>query len=211
MSPNPAVLTWPRSGVAAIATPGVTYRGHTVDTSDSTSYTLSGVSIGPADATRVVVISIHGRTLAPTAVTIGGVTATLDVTAASTWVYRAVVPTGTTADIVITSSTTGMGVIVGVWSIVGYTVTVGQAKVSSDANQSHSMTTTAGGALVAVAYVAATNVTTAFVGVGEDYDVFSSASGVNGAGGHAYPTSAGTVAVSATPNARLVAVAYTLA
>ena len=211
MSPNPAILTWPRSGVAAIATPGVTYHGHTVDTSDSTSYTLTGVSIGPADATRVVVVGISGRTLAPTAVTIGGVTATLDITAVSTWVYRAVVPTGATADIVIMSSTTGMGVIVGVWSIVGYAVTVEQSKSQSIPSGALSMTTTAGGALIAVSYIAPTNRTTDFVGVGEDYDVFSSASDINGAGGHAYPTSAGTVAVSATPHLRLVAVAYTLA
>ena len=127
---------------------GVTFHGVITDTSDSTVYALPGVDIGTADTTRTVVVGINGRSLPPPSVTIGGVAATLDATQAACWIYRAVVPTGTAATIQITSSTEGLGVIVGVWSIVGYTVAVGHAEATNAPNKTLSMTTTAGGALI---------------------------------------------------------------
>lgn len=73
-----------------------------------TTYTFSAISIGTADANRQVIIGItQYGTSDPSSVTIGGVTAT-QVTAntrtSNMWsaIYIANVPTGTTADIVIT-------------------------------------------------------------------------------------------------------------
>ena len=77
----------------------------------SATKTFGSVDVGVPGADRHVFVAIHqdfsltGKAL--TSVTIGGETATLvlgDATTAFVWVYYANVPTGTTADVVITCS-----------------------------------------------------------------------------------------------------------
>lgn len=86
-----------------------------VDSTDTTAYTFAGKSIGAADSNRRIIIAVAGSSVTAgrtiSSVTVGGLTATGDVTATSTGfgtnisaLYRVVVPTGTTADVVVTFS-----------------------------------------------------------------------------------------------------------
>tara|TARA_R110000803_G_scaffold47011_2_gene98382 strand:- start:717 stop:1370 length:654 start_codon:yes stop_codon:yes gene_type:complete len=89
----------------------LTYLGHTVDNVDRTVYTFSSLSLGAAAVDRLIVLGV-GNTAGwnITSITIGGVStsevATIDIEATSgnIWFHQAVVPTGTTGDIVVTFS-----------------------------------------------------------------------------------------------------------
>lgn len=96
--------------------PAVTYQGFAVDGTNGTGYTFSAMPIGASAARDRVFVIIGARAfandlLAPTSVTIGGVSAT-EVYAPAPQnystnsniiaLYSAVVPTGTTADVVVT-------------------------------------------------------------------------------------------------------------
>lgn len=90
-------------------TPGsVAFIGTTIDTTVGAPQTFTGVSIGAADATRRVIVVIHGSGTggAVTAVTIGGISATIHASAVDvddrSCIVSAAVPTGTTATIVVT-------------------------------------------------------------------------------------------------------------
>lgn len=114
---------------------GITSVSHTdnsVITTDLTTYTFSTQAIGTAAADRVVVVGISAsnasgaRTVS--SVTIGGITATAAVTyleqtvgasRAGTGLYAVVVPTGTTADVVITFSGSELRCGLDVWAIYG--------------------------------------------------------------------------------------------
>lgn len=101
--------------------PVLTYRDAAVSGSDTNSYTFSGRAIGTAGSKRHVVVCVSGSRSSgsaadaiPTAVTVGGISATkLEESAgtpssiptgSSVWV--ALVPTGTTADVVATFANT---------------------------------------------------------------------------------------------------------
>lgn len=104
-----------------------TYIGTTLDTSDLATVTLADVAIGPPAPDRMVVAVILGRDANArtiSGVTIGGVSATAAVTSPSqnnpTGIYYALVPGGTTADIVVTFSNHTSRVAVSVYSLTGY-------------------------------------------------------------------------------------------
>ena len=90
------------------------YRGSYSDATDATSYTVTAAAIGTAAADRSVKLAFAsgaGANITVVSVTIGGVTATPVVTEAATSIrieeiWEATVPTGTTADIVVTFSGT---------------------------------------------------------------------------------------------------------
>lgn len=90
----------------------------------TTPATATAVSIGTASSTRTVVaaVALQGGSnwAAATGVTIGGVTAVKDVetmtTSGGTGLWRAIVPTGTTADIVISCDRAFNGGNIGVWT-----------------------------------------------------------------------------------------------
>lgn len=85
-------------------------------TSAIATYTFTAMGIGSADATRIVLLQVGSRkgtggNAIPTSVTIGGVTATMvsgvqaddgSTANVSATIWKAAVPTGTTADVVIT-------------------------------------------------------------------------------------------------------------
>lgn len=98
-----------------ISTPiSITYGTEAGSASNRTTYTFAAASIGAASADRVVIVAAGGssgsaRTIS--SVTIGGVTANVAVTQGSTTsvggrvgLYYLAVPSGTTADIVVTFS-----------------------------------------------------------------------------------------------------------
>jgi hypothetical protein len=89
--------------------PTLNYNGVAVDISDLASYTFPAMPIGPADATRYVVIGVSTNSAASrsiSGVSIGGVAATLLVSNGSTTTPSAIfgraVAAGETADIVVT-------------------------------------------------------------------------------------------------------------
>lgn len=98
-----------------MAYPSLTFRGTSLQTTDQTAYTFSGMAIGNPSPLRAVVVFIQFTTFSgsqPTlasisGVTIGGVNATYlaianSNTTSAQAAYMATVPEGTTADIVVT-------------------------------------------------------------------------------------------------------------
>lgn len=107
---------------------GVTLTYESAPSTAGTSFT--GVPIGAAASDRIVLIACSWRAagtgITPTAVTIGGVTATIDAdhqsaignTSGVVWAH-AVVPTGTSATIVVTFDATVLRSGLTVWSVTG--------------------------------------------------------------------------------------------
>lgn len=118
-----------QSGVATSASfttdsaaPTLTYRTHAESSSALTTYTFAAQAIGTASADRHVIVGICGTagTRTVSSVTIGGVTASHVVTqqngASTASIYFANVPSGTTADVVVTWSAGQNSCGIGVWT-----------------------------------------------------------------------------------------------
>jgi hypothetical protein len=94
------------AGIGGAVLPSVSYRGQSSDLTAQSTYTFSNVDIGVAAANRLVVVGVgrgtSGRPLL--SATIGGIAATINIDSSSQGgaaIISAVVPTGTTATIVI--------------------------------------------------------------------------------------------------------------
>lgn len=89
-----------------------TFQDWAGSSTDSSSYSFSGLSIGSAASNRAVLALIHGgaQTRTITSVTIGGISATQCASysfgGGITAIYGAIVPTGTTATVVVNFSGT---------------------------------------------------------------------------------------------------------
>lgn len=97
----------------------VSFTASAVDTTNLTVYTFSSQAIGTANSTRQVVVGVSSNETVST-VTIGGISATkiLEIGGsqrAGLWV--ADVPTGTTADVVVTFASGGARCAIGVWAL----------------------------------------------------------------------------------------------
>jgi hypothetical protein len=123
-----AKTTFQRSGggAAAVGHTGLTWRAApTQSTEQSPTYTFTSQAIGTAAADRWVIVgvsSVSGALPSPTVgnVTVGGVNATNVVGAGSSGVqlWRALVPTGTTANIVVNDMGPGNnGCLIGYWTV----------------------------------------------------------------------------------------------
>lgn len=120
----------------------------TQNATNLSAYTFAGQSLGPASAVRRIVVGVTNRdtVLNPTSVTIGGVAATKDVgdgslQGASVW--SAVVPTGTTGDIVVDYGGTQTTCTIGVWALTGVAsvaVVGGNAAASENNTQQEILT-----------------------------------------------------------------------
>lgn len=116
-------------GGGGLAPPRAEFQATTFDGTGKTTYTFAGQAIGPPSDTRYVIAAVtltssFSRTIS--SVTIGGVAATVvpnGQVVANTYFYRiafyiAAVPTGTTADIVVTASgACNAGGLAGVWAV----------------------------------------------------------------------------------------------
>lgn len=150
------------------------------------THTLAGVNIGTASATRTVVVAFACRRGGvATGVTIGGAAATIDAAAAvtdgnSVTIARANVPTGATADIVVTGGTMwriGAGVW---WAPTALTVIDADAAAGS----SVALTCPAGSALIAVTGQTSTAKSLTWTGATESFNnSYNSVSGADGAAG----------------------------
>jgi hypothetical protein len=103
---------FPAIAMAAKAPPELTFVGFTEDTSDNTVHTFTNHAIGVADVTRRVVVVAHASdsttAFSFTGITIGGNAATIHpagaTLTANVTIASLLVPTGTTATIVVTKS-----------------------------------------------------------------------------------------------------------
>jgi hypothetical protein len=88
------------------------------NTGFASSYTFSNQNIGTAAADRWVIVAVQSA-IAATGATVGGVTATkiIEDSAPSTNIWAALVPTGTTASIVITFPSLTNGCMIGYWTV----------------------------------------------------------------------------------------------
>ena len=134
---------------APVAEPGtLTYRGHQVFGETPLPSTYDAAPIGAASATRevIVLVSYWSAGLRNVAsVTIGGIAATQDFKAVSgesnpnVWLYRANVPSGTTADVVVSPvGANTWAPMVGVWTVDKPVAFVGGAQ--TDVVSSNEMT-----------------------------------------------------------------------
>jgi hypothetical protein len=151
--------------VAATGTPfSITYVSNNSTTTMGGAVTFTSQNIGTADPTRIVVVALdHGPNsgVSVTSVTIGGVTATQAPSADSggsgvrSDIWYLAVPTGTTANIVVTAATETRCAL-GVYSVVGatahFSVAIGNFTASSVTTLSASAVTVpaGGGAIVIV-------------------------------------------------------------
>lgn len=122
-----------KSAIAGVGKPQISigYVTEAGSPSNLTTYTFSGTSIGAASADRVVIVAVAGMTGSArtiSSVTIGGNTATVAVTQASTsgtgtriGLYYLAVPAGTTADIVVTFSGAMASCRIAVFAMTGHT------------------------------------------------------------------------------------------
>ena len=107
-----------------------TFLASGTDSATTNTWTFSGVSLGTASADRIIVIGL-GSSNGPLitralGVTIAGITATYigayEVGTPNYWdseLYYALVPTGTTGDLVITWNGTTGGVVYSLWALTG--------------------------------------------------------------------------------------------
>jgi len=141
-----------------------TFQASAVDAADLTTYTFSSQPIGSASSTRRVVVTIStNSTRTISSVTIGGVSATLDATntlsgTAHVAIASAVVPSGTTASVVVTMDAGALGCGIGVWTLTDGDPT-GQVATGNGDPTALTVTTTTGD--VVIAYAFTTGVSTA--------------------------------------------------
>lgn len=138
------------------------FRTSATSTAGSSPYTFNAQDIGAAAANRLVVVTwshYAGIASGPTmsSVTIGGITATIllqqgDGTSTdNTGIAVALVPTGTTATIVLTTNIGGAAIGIGVYALYGASATPSQTATDSGLSftASASISSVAGSAIIA--------------------------------------------------------------
>lgn len=158
-------------------------------TTDETTTTWASKAIGTAAANRHVVVGIFTRTgVSISSVTIGGISATSVVTVTNgnnhAALYIAAVPTGTTANIVVTYGSTSVVHAIAVWAIYGANATAHDTgSDTTDTFSPSSFDVPAGG--VAIGFVSGANSppsnNAAWTGLTEDVDVGADEAGCYGA------------------------------
>ncbi len=135
---------------------GVTFSSHsgTVITTDLTAYTFSGHAIGVADTNRKVVVIVNGAAagVAVSTLTIGGVSATSVVGPVNNTMklemWQAIVPTGTTGDIVVTWGSGNIRCGIGVFAVFGAASAASATATSTADPMSASITIPGGGVCI---------------------------------------------------------------
>ena len=164
---------------AAAGGGGLTFLGtYAIDT-NSTGFTIPGVSIGPPASNRTIIVAAYNERAAVTGVTIGGVSATVDVVHtpggsnnAGLAFAHAVVPTGTTASVDVTAPGVSLHHAVAVWSIPGTLTLVDSDSIqySTGGDCTLTLTTVVGGLALAVACGNRGGTTATWAGITEDFD-----------------------------------------
>jgi hypothetical protein len=124
-----------------------THLGQTSSETDLSTYTFASQSLGTEQSDRKIVVAVMGRRissgdtgLVPSTVTVGGVSATLAVSSASSGdrnsasIWIADVPTGATGDIVVTFSANQGRCGIGWWATYGLTSSTPTDTASTSTN-----------------------------------------------------------------------------
>jgi hypothetical protein len=193
-----------------------TFHASTPDVSNSTTYTFAAQNIGPAASDRVVVVTSESRgsgsSVTIVSVTIGGISATVyqrsnaAATSNISAIAFAVVPTGTTADVVITFSAGRLRCNIGVFSLAGASTTVNDDASDASTATSHtlSIAVNAGGAVFGSSNNASVKTST-WTGIAEVYDgEIEAASGFYATGAYSDFASGSTASVVVTPSASAI-------
>ena len=99
----------------------IDYRASSNDTVNRSVYTFTAQDIGAAQTDRIVAVAAYATGGGAISCTIGGIAATKTADLFDAGIFWAIVPTGTTASIVITlASGTAHNCQIGVWRIVDY-------------------------------------------------------------------------------------------
>lgn len=189
----------------------LSYLGSNSSITTATTYTVTAAALGTAATDRRIIVAIAGANSTRTisSVTVGGVSATINIQSTASAdnnvvaIATALVPTGTTGDIVVTYSGSQAAHQVGWWSATGLTSNVAIATGSNalaDAGQSGTITLTsvAGGFFIGVAGSSGTGTTT-WTNATERYD-FSAARSSSGADALTTGTSIAVTATLASTN-----------
>ncbi len=183
------------------STPTLSYRTNATDNTDASTYTFAAADIGTAASDRYVVVGFAARNQATiTSITVGGIAATLVKLQGNTDVaalYIAAVPTGATADIVVTLPGTALRAGIGVWALYGLSAS-GAAEAtaaSTAATADLSLTVTAGAIVIGQAYNDA-GLSFAWVGLTENFDAQLEAS--NSYSGASVVAAGGALTITAT-------------
>lgn len=155
----------------------LTYMGSQADTSTQTVYTFAGLDFGAADTDRVITVAMASRgTNSLLSVTIGGVAATQDL---HTWktgasdvrvsIHRAVVPTGTSGDVVVTFGGNMNHCALGWWRTVGGPVVLNSWNSTSVNNELIPTDASTGGYAIGINHAQTAGVT--WAGLTEQFDL----------------------------------------
>lgn len=214
----------PTSGLSS-SLASISYVGSAGSNSNTTNYTFNGVAIGSAATDRIVPLVVMqrlGSGVDPTGVTINGTAMTFLASVndgtinTSLWsVPRGVVPTGTTADFVVSNSGSRSMCYINTWRIVGQNSdTPYQVLTKLKAGGSLTLTLSMGtsftdGATLGTA--SAPNLSTSFTwsGLTESYDTNTESTNCTITGANANSLPASITATAATPVTGLMGIAAT--
>lgn len=160
----------------------ITFLQLTKSATDLSTYTFSSVNFGTASAARYLICAINGRTLDGTSsgsvissVTIGGVSATINTQVQNSGnivgIATALVPTGTSGDVVVVFAETMTNADIALYSADGLTsATALDTGTSTASNGTATLDITGGGVGVAIAKNDDGSLTATWTGLTEDYD-----------------------------------------
>lgn len=200
-----------RAAVPAVPA-SVSYRATYSNTNDQSSYTFAASDIGTATDRSLVVVAIHYGSSSISSVTIGGVSATQVVAVGAglnTAIYRAVVASGSTADIVVTMSGTALRCLVSVYALYSLTSTTPvdsstTVAISGGSSLSRTIDTRTDGVIIGAASANVGGVTFTWTGSTERYDTsLESAHSYSGAGGSTTSNTTTTVSFTTTGSSGL--------
>lgn len=171
----PQYRTARRASAAAVVT--LAYLQSTSSTTNSASYTFAAQNIGTATPGRHIIVAVSARAGTPaaaTSVTIGGVTASLIEQTngqGHAIIAIAAVPSGTTADVVVTLAGTYARCAIGMWSADNIDATPFDTTSSTSTSPSATIDVEAGGIIIATANAQTASAVT-WTAPAEDYEVY---------------------------------------
>lgn len=117
---------------------GLTFQQYAFIEVSTTTFTFEDQPIGPAAISRRVVVGVTARQGSYSGVTIGGVAANQDAYIGGIFprvaIYSAVVPTGSTADVVVSFSSSTARCVIGVWTLEGDLIAADAQKAGSESS-----------------------------------------------------------------------------
>lgn len=177
--PNILFLQGLKSSTAIPAS--IVFTDNSVSGTNGTVFTFSSQSLGTATTDRQILVTLWGRddgagSPALTSVTVGGVTATVDITYLSgsnrnrAAVVRAAVPTGTTGDVVVTFDTTVERCGIGVYAMYDAATSVTDTGFSEASTMTDTLNIPANGVAVGIAAIGGGGRTYTWTNLSEDFD-----------------------------------------